>query len=86
LAPRDVHAFATNSIASVENYGVPEVIANCGQFHASRSMQAKVDAYRFSAANHFALRHGELIGFEMSEMAKPLFNGRAESRVVNLAR
>jgi hypothetical protein len=48
-------------------------------------MQTEVNRNRLAAANDLSLRHWELIGFEMSDLAEPFFDRCAEGRVVNLA-
>ena len=62
----DLDAFFANAVTSVEDHRVPKEVADGRQFHTSWAMKTEIDSHGLAAANHFALRHGELIGFQMS--------------------
>ena len=85
LAKGDTHALPANSITSVKDHGVLDKVTNRGQFHASRSMNTKINTHSSAPSIDFTLRHRELMGFQVPEGTKPFFNGRTKRGVVNLA-
>ena len=69
ITDNDSLALVANPIAAVVNDRVFRQVADCRQLDAAWPVQAKVDRDRLTAANHFALRHGELSGLEMTNLA-----------------
>lgn len=62
----NLHALASDPIATVEDDGTLREVADRSELYASRPVYAKVDSYGFSCSKHFTLSHGELAIDKMS--------------------
>lgn len=78
--------FFANAVAAVEDDRALCVVTNGGQFHASWTVDAKVDACGFSSSHNLALSHGELVGDQMAQFAQTFFNGCTKCLKINFLR
>ena len=75
---RDRHAVATQAVGPIKDNRLFDKVTDRGQFHASRTMNTKVNTYAFSGTDHFSLSHRKLVWYQMAQVAQPLFDGCAK--------
>ena len=80
----DRQTVATQTVGAIEDDRPFYEIQDRGQFHASRSMDAKIDSNTLSAPNHLALRHGKLVGNQLAEITQSMLNCAAKCRKIHV--